>query len=584
VKRYLFVFTLVICTLQLFSQITEEQLPNYSTAKEISELPNYVKPVPKGIITPPVSPIRSAAEWEEMQAVLISWKTGYELFLSEIIRYAREEAKVYIYCSDSNTVKTYLTNHSISTTNTYYIKTSMNSVWIRDFGPNNIYTNDVDSLYLVDWVYNRNRPLDDASPSLYATRVGLPLYQCTTAPTDLVATGGNFMSDGFGTAFSSHLILDENATVTAYNSTPKTETDINNIANDFLGITTYIKMETLPYDGIHHIDMHMKLLDEETLLIGQYPAGISDGPQIETNLNYVLNNFNSVFGTSYKVVRIPMPPTTGGLYPSTGGNYLTYTNSLIINKTVLVPTYYTQYDTTALRIYRQAMPGYRVVGINSNSIIPQSGTIHCTSHEIGAQNPLLISHQALPNTDNIITNYQVNATIIHKSGISSALVYYRTDTTQPYLSAPMLLTNATTNTWTGEIPVQVSGTYVYYYIYAQSISGKTQVRPMPAPLGWWRFRVYNPTNVYELSVTNFNVNIFSSNNENYNIVIRSCYDLDTKISILSTDGKKIREVYSGLWAKGTNEIVFEKNNIAQGLYFVKVETNRGTQVTKFIVK
>lgn len=36
-----------------------------------------------------------------------------------------------------------------------------------------------------------------------------------------------------------------------------------------MGIERYIKMQTLPYDGIHHIDMHMKLLDEETLLVGQ---------------------------------------------------------------------------------------------------------------------------------------------------------------------------------------------------------------------------------------------------------------------------------------------------------------------------
>ncbi|MBI5539403.1 MAG: agmatine deiminase family protein [Bacteroidia bacterium] len=582
-KYYLLSIVLIVCAMQLFAQEVEEQLPNYSTLKELNELPNYIRPVPKGITSPPVSPIRNAAEWEEMQAVLISWKTGYEAFLSEIIKYSREEAKVYIYCSDSNVVKNYLTSHSISTTNTAYIKTSMNSVWIRDFGPNNIYTNDVDSLYLVDWVYNRNRPLDDASPSLFATRLGLPIYQCTTAPTDLVATGGNFMSDGFGTAFSSHLILDENATITAYNSTPKTETDINNIVNDFLGINNYIKMETLPYDGIHHIDMHMKLLDEETLLIGQYPAGISDGPQIETNLNYILNNFNSVFGTAFKIIRIPMPPESSSSYPSSGGDYLTYTNSLIINKTVLVPTYYTQYDTTALRIYKEAMPGYRVVGINSNSIIPQSGTIHCTSHEIGAYNPLLISHQALQNTDNVWSNYQVNATIMHKTGILSALIYYRTDTTQPFLSTPMSLINASTNTWSGEIPVQASGSSVYYYIWAQAVSGKTQVRPMPAPLGWWKFSIYNPNNVQELNSDNFTLNIYS-NNKDYNLVIKSSYKLDAKISLYSPDGKIIKEIYVGEWPEGTNEILFDCNNISQGLYIVNVETNRGNKVLKFIVK
>ncbi|MFN8165148.1 MAG: agmatine deiminase family protein [Bacteroidia bacterium] len=107
-------------------------------------------------------------------------------------------------------------------------------------------------------------------------------------------------------------------------------------------------METLPYDDIHHIDMHIKLLDEETLLVGEYPQGIADGPQIEANLQYVLSNFNSVFGTPYKVIRIPMPPDASNSYPNVGGDYRTYTNSVFVNNTIILPTYSQQYDTTAI--------------------------------------------------------------------------------------------------------------------------------------------------------------------------------------------------------------------------------------------
>lgn len=584
-KNQIFTFFFIIIFSFAFGQKTEIQIPNYTIPEELQNPENLIKPTPKGITSPPVSPIRNAAEWEEMQAVIVSWKSGYETFLSQIIKYAKDEAKVYVYCNDSNTVKNYLTSHSITTTNTAYIQTSMNTVWIRDYGPNNIYTNEVDSIYLVDWVYNRPRPLDDASPALIATRLNLPLYECTNPPVDLVATGGNFMSDGFGTAFSSKLILNENANVTSYNSTPKTEADIDNIAADYLGISRYIKMNTLPYDGIHHIDMHMKLLDEETLLIGQYPAGTSDGPQIESNMNYILNNFNSMFGTAYKIVRIPMPPNQSSpLWPSSGGNYLTYANSLIINKTVLVPTYYTQYDTTALRIYRQAMPGYRVIGINSNSIIPQSGTIHCTTHEIGVFNPLLISHQALPNTDNIWTNYQVNATIMHKTGISSATIYYRTDTLQPYQSAPMILTNAVNNIWSADIPVQTSGTWIYYYIWAQANSSKTQVRPMPAPLGYWKFYVYNATGTQELNSQNFSVNVFPKDKKMFNLVLRSSYELSANISVFNTIGQNVLEIYSGTWPSGTSEISFSRNKLSSGIYLLKTETNRGTMVSKFLIE
>ena len=72
-------------------------------------------------------------------------------------------------------------------------------------------------------------------------------------------------------------------------------------------------MEELPFDAIHHIDMHMKLLNEETLLVAEYP-GISDGPQIEENLQYILDNFTTKYGTPFKVIRIPSPPSTSSAY------------------------------------------------------------------------------------------------------------------------------------------------------------------------------------------------------------------------------------------------------------------------------
>ena len=104
---------------------------------------------------------------------------------------------------------------------------------------------------------------------------------------------------------------------------------------------------TCPFDGIHHIDMHMKLLDEETILMAEYPAGVADGPQIEANLEYVLSNHTSKWGTPFEVVRIPSPPEPGwgGGFPDEGGNYMTYTNSVFVNNTILLPTYYEEFDT-----------------------------------------------------------------------------------------------------------------------------------------------------------------------------------------------------------------------------------------------
>ncbi|MBK7228842.1 MAG: agmatine deiminase family protein [Ignavibacteriales bacterium] len=480
-KVFLFLFVVLLVSVN-FAQ----DLPHKMTEEEKLIWQNYQPQLLPQFTNPPPTPVRTMAEWEELQGIIITW-TSYTTILRQIVDYAQDEGLVYIVCSDSNSVKSFLTSGGVPLINLKFLITSFNSIWVRDYGPWSVYAGVSDTLKIIDWIYNRPRPLDDDVPVYFANYTSLPIYQTTTPPYDLIATGGNFMTDGHGTGFSSNLILDENP--------GKTESQINLIMNKFMGLDRYIKMQTLPYDDIHHIDMHMKLLDEETLLVGQYPLGVADGPQIEANLQYILNNFLTCYGRPYKVVRIPMPPENGQYPPS--GDYRTYTNSIIVNKTVIVPTYELQYDTTALRIYREAMPGYRVVGINSNTIITSLGAIHCITKEVGVDEPVYISHPKISVEIVSADPIEVKAFIKTKSGVSNASVYWTTDTTQNFSVLPM--TSISVDTFTAFIPVQPNGTEVFYYISAVAISGRTITKPLTAPEGYYHFKVSNIVPVELLS-------------------------------------------------------------------------------------
>ncbi len=459
------------------TSILAQDLPKGLTENERELMRSYTAPVYLfGFTQPPVHPVRTMAEWEELQGIIITW-TSQTTILRQIVDYAQDEGKVYIVCTDSNSVKSSLTSGGVPLTNVEFLVASFNSIWVRDYGPWAVYTNDADSLYLVDWIYNRPRPLDDRVPEVFASRYNIPLYQTTVSPYDFVATGGNFMADGHGTGFSSRLIVNEN--------TNKTEAQIDTIVKRFMGIDRYIKMTVLPYDGIHHIDMHMKLLDDETLMVGQYPAGVSDGPQIEANLQYVLSNFKTAFGRDFKVMRIPMPPDGTGRYPSSGGQYRTYTNSVIVNKTVIVPTYELQYDTTALRIYRDAMPGYRVVGINCNSIIGQSGAIHCITKEIGVDEPVYIKLYPLVQTSG--TGFEAKAVLKTRTGISNAALYYSSSQAGPYI--PASFGGMVQDTFYTTFSVPAGADTVYYYLEAASVSGRTVKKPLVAPEGLMKHAV-----------------------------------------------------------------------------------------------
>ncbi|UPT65754.1 MAG: agmatine deiminase family protein [Sphingobacteriales bacterium JAD_PAG50586_3] len=551
----------------------KEQMPFY--------LDQFDEKAP-GFTAAPAGKLRNMGQWEEIEGLVITW-TSFPGIHREIIKYAQTECKVYIVCSDSNAVRNSLINNNIPiTTNIKYVVTPFNSIWARDYSANPVYINDVDSLIYVDWVYNRPRPKDDTTCRAIAAKAGMALFQTSAEPNKLIHTGGNYMSDGLGTAFSSELILDENPT--------KTEAQIDTIMKKYMGINRYIKMETLPYDGIHHIDMHMKLLDEQTLLVGEYAQGEADGPQIEANINYVMSNFNSYFGTPYKLVRIPQPPDNGGDYPDNNGDYYTYTNAVFVNKTLLLPIYGNAYDTTAIRILKENLPGYRVIGIPCTDIIQQSGAIHCITNSFGVKEPLLIVHQKLEDTYNYQTPYVVNARMQHKSGIQSGRVYWTTDTTQAWQSAVMTNTDVLNNIWSANIPAQLPTTRIFYYIEGQANSGKMQVRPITAPTGFWNFKILGDPIDTTTSIKPMVIDAQAMqpypNPANAITCIPVYAKGSTNAHIYITDilGQKVADLHNGDIPAGTSNYFINAATLSQGMYLVTVETPRTRNTVKLMVR
>ncbi|MCC7244833.1 MAG: agmatine deiminase family protein [Saprospiraceae bacterium] len=558
---------------------------------------------------PPPVPVRTMAEWEELQAICITWKNNFstsrKIILSEIVRAARLECKVIIACESSgsiNFVKDFLTSQNVDfSSQVEFIVAPSDTIWIRDFGPNCVYYNDVDSLAIVDWIYNRaGRVNDDAIPGRIANYLNLPVFAMTTAPYDLVHTGGNFMTDGLGTGFSSELIFRNNNLETdgecdyfndVLGFSNHTEVTIDSIMQRFMGIKRYIKLHELPYDCIHHIDMHIKLLDEETLLVGQYPEGIADGPQIEANLQYIINNFQTAFGTPFKVVRIPMPPDANGDYPDVPeADYRTYVNSVMVNKTILVPGYEEKYDTTALRIWKQVMPGYQVVLINSQALISASGALHCITREIGASDPLRIVHQPLRSVveESGATNgYNITALIQHRSGIANAQIHYRRKDEQTWKSIDMASVSPdSVDYWRGWIPQQPGYLdSIYYYISANSVNGKTQMRPLPGAPAAWRFMI-KPVSSTTAQISTQWEPLYPNPTSALTVIpINADVKTSGRIALHDAFGRELYKIYSGQIPSGPSQYFFDAKGWPSGVYYVSLQTENGASLTqKLLIK
>ena len=590
--RNFLLLLMLTCFTTLSAQVTLENtntiLPRGFAPGEEEMMQDYIAAIQNRSVACITSPpsgvaIRSMAEWEELQAVVITW-TSFTSILTEIVRHAREEVEVIIICGNENVVINQLGGAGVDlSSNVTFIEDEFDSIWVRDYGPNSVYLDDVEQLAFVDWIYNRPRPDDDKVPEVVASYLGINNYCTTQVPTDLVHTGGNFMSDGLGTAFSSDLFLEENGPDNNWGTSNHSEATVKQIMEDFMGINTYPLMAALPYDVIHHIDMHMKLLDEETILVGEYPEGIADGPQIEANIQYVLNNFTTAYGEDFNIVRIPMPPD-GGAYPNTPwADYRTYANAVFINKTILVPTYEEQYDTTALRIWEENMPGYNVVGIDCNDIIPSLGAIHCITKEVGVNEPLWISTNKI-NIGCVGEESLVEAQIKHKLGVDNAVLHYKTETSD-WFTVDMI--SGSDDQWSATIPEMPEGTVISYYIEAMATNGKTITRPLPGAEGAFTFSVEMcsvAATDLEMGQTALGEIFPNPANAITCIPVNSAASTEGTVEVTDILGRSVELVFEGQIPSGESKYFINAERYKAGTYIITLKTENFTQSQKLIVK
>ena len=91
-----------------------------------------------------------------------------------------------------------------------------------------------------------------------------------------------------------------------------------------------------------------------------------------------------------------------------------------------------------------------------SKFISYSGAIHCITHSVGVNEPLLIQHQELEDSYPI-EQYNVSASIQHQSGIASATLFWTTNLEQGYQSLNM--TNTGGDNWAASL----KKTYLHQY-------------------------------------------------------------------------------------------------------------------------
>jgi len=406
--------------------------------------------------TPPATgPVRNPGEFEPMTGVIVRYPWGNP---TNLLAEYTEDVTLWVIVEDTgdqSAASSSLSSAGANMSHVDWIFAPTNSIWTRDYGPWFLIDGNGDQ-GINDHIYNRPRPQDDLIPGVIGSDWGIPVYGM-----DLETAGGNYMSDGRGIAMSTRLTLDEN--------TGHTTAEIEAMLSDYLGIEQYYPLPYIESGGIHHIDCWAKFLSPEKILLREVPIGHAVYTALESNYAY-LSSITSSYGRPYEIVRVYTP------------NNEPYTNSIIINDKVFVPQYGTAWDDDALQTYRDAMPGYEVLGYTGSWL--SDDAIHCRAMGVTDRYMLYIDHVPLPDNPSPVDDYRVEADIIDHSETGliadSLIVYWETDSSPGF--TPVVMTQAArAGSYYADIPTQSSGTVVSYYVHAADNSGRSESHPYVAP-------------------------------------------------------------------------------------------------------
>ncbi|MCK4858037.1 MAG: agmatine deiminase family protein [candidate division Zixibacteria bacterium] len=440
-------------------QAEEKSLPIGLTEEEMLRLDEIG--ITHQSTAPSRGPVRNPAQWEPSQGVIIRYPLGIPLAL---VRAYSENVMVTTIVSSTyyqdQAINSY-TAAGVNMSNTNWLIAATDSWWTRDYGPWFIFENNGD-MGIVDHIYNRPRPHDDVIPQAIGAAWGLNVYGM-----DLIHSGGNHMSNGLGTSISTVLVYNENPSLS--------HSEVDSIMYAYLG-NDYTVLDYIQSGGIHHIDCWAKMLDPTTILVKDVPTGSSSYHLLNARADY-LGQQISPWGRPYTVVRVYCPYGTA------------YTNSLIINDKVYVPTFGSTWDDSALITFQEAMPGYEIRGFDGSWY--DNDAIHCRAMGVPDSNMLFIHHVPLFDTEDMVNDYYVGVKIVDHSDagliMDSTKIYYD-DGGGTFVSAP-LFAAAYPDSFYGHIPAQSISTTVKYFIQAADLSSRIETHPYIGQAGAHQFTV-----------------------------------------------------------------------------------------------
>ena len=338
---------------------------------------------------------RFPAEWEKQQGILLcfphngnDWPGKYEAVKWAFVEFIKKVAtfeEVFLMVADENQkekVSVMLETAHVDLSKVSYIIQKTNRSWMRDSGPiivKNGNEREALNFNFNGWAKYKNIQLDKHVPAKVGEFLNIPVSQVMHKGKPVIVEGGAIDSNGRGTLLTSEeCLMHPDIQVRNPNFT---KADYEAVFKEYLGITNVIWLgDGIEGDDTHgHIDDLCRFVNEDTIvtIVETNPTDFNYKP-LQDNLKR-LQNATLENGKSPTIVALPMPKRIdfeGLRLPAS------YANFLILNNSVLVPTFNDSNDRIALNILSECFPDREIIGISCTDFIWGFGTLHCLSQQI----------------------------------------------------------------------------------------------------------------------------------------------------------------------------------------------------------
>ncbi len=256
-----------------------------------------------------------------------------------------------------------------------------NDTWARDHAPVTVICSGVPQLLdfqVNGWGKKYPADLDNAiTPTLFRQGVfgDLPLETIK-----LVLEGGAIEVDGSGT-----LMATRRSVLSSTRNPGLSQAQLEKKLAHYFGIERFLWLENGALRGDDtdgHIDTLARFCNRDTIAYCACDDKSNANYDGLTNMLEELKRFRSITDAPYELVALPLPQPK--LDKDNNPMPATYTNFLIINNAILVPTYDDPADEVALNTLYKCFPGREIIGINSLPLIEQHGSLHCVTMQFPA--------------------------------------------------------------------------------------------------------------------------------------------------------------------------------------------------------